>query len=364
MPFVNFTEPAGTAIAGTLAQPFYCAVNGVPRPMRLFTCPNCSSRLFFDNTSCVNCGHLVCFNSRTLSFVSLGAELDGRIACSNRTSISCNWITEGPAESLCLSCGRNRLIPPIDDQIQMRRWQDAEHSKRRLIYDLLRLSLAPRPIDSPDHGLWFEIVASAEFGGAGKVTMGHDDGLITIDASEADSDVRELRRKQLGEPYRTMLGHMRHESGHYFWDRLAVMDGFLDAFRARFGDEQEDYMQALQNHYANGAPPDWQDAHISAYATAHPWEDWAETFAHFLHMMDGLETARSASLLNIQLPDQYSSDADFIQAITAWIDIAMFLNAMNRGLGYREFYPFVLNPPVRDKLAFVHDWLGRLAATM
>lgn len=305
----------------------------------------------------MNCGQQVVFDIVALAF----RKADELVACANRPRISCNWAAF-EAEPLCLSCSRNRLIPPVDDQIQLRRWSDAEHSKRRLVYDLLRQGLAPMPIVSPDRGLWFETIASAEFGGYGKVTMGHEDGLITIDASEADSDVRELRRKQLGEPYRTMLGHMRHESGHYYWDRLAELDGFLPAFRALFGDEQADYAAALQVHYANGAPPDWQDAHISAYATSHPWEDWAETFAHYLHMMDGLETARSASLLNVQLPDEYSDKAHFTQAVDAWIDIAVFLNAMNRGLGYREFYPFVLNPPVRDKLAFVHDWLTTLAA--
>lgn len=326
--------------------------------MRLFACPNCQARLFFDNTACVNCVSEVVFDPRTMDFLLLA---DNAHPCANRVRIACNWCADDGG-SLCLSCGRDKLIPPVDDQVQLRRWGDAEHSKRRLIYDLRRQHLAPLPITSPEHGLWFEIVVSAEYGGAGQVTMGHDNGLITIDASEADSDLREQRRKQLGEPYRTMLGHMRHESGHYFWDRLTPLPGFLDAARAMFGDERENYADALNRHYTQGAPDDWQASHISAYATAHPWEDWAETFAHYLHMMDGLETARSASLLKIELPDEYSSPGEFGRAINAWIDIAMFLNAMNRGLGYREFYPFVLSAPVREKLAFVHDWLGRLGS--
>ncbi len=327
--------------------------------MRLFSCPNCQSRLFFDNTACVSCGHEVVFDIVAMNFRSTG-EL---AACANRPRIACNWAAY-EAEPFCLSCSRNRLIPPVDDEVQRQRWQVAENSKRRLIYDLLRLGLAPRPIVSPEHGLSFEIVVSAEFGGEGKVTMGHDNGLITIDASEADSDVSELRRKQLGEPFRTMLGHMRHEAGHYYWDRLAEMPGFLDVFRATFGDDTQDYAEALQRHYANGAPADWQIAHISAYATMHAWEDWAETFAHYLHMMDGLETARSALLLKLDIPDHLTSDAEFMAAIERWTDIAVFLNAMNRGLGYRDFYPFILNPPVRQKLLFIHNWLVQLAASL
>lgn len=326
--------------------------------MRLFTCPNCRHQLFFDNSACINCGWEVVFDTRTLAFAGIGDVP----ACANRPRISCNWATYDGGD-FCLSCSRNKLIPPVDDPAQLRRWQDAEHSKRRLIYDLLRQAVAPLPVVSPTHGLWFEILVSAEFGGVGEVTMGHDNGLITIDASEADSDVRESRRRQLGEPYRTMLGHMRHESGHYYWDRLAELPDFSQDFRALFGDEQLDYQQALEAYYANGAPTDWQNNYISAYSTMHPWEDWAETFAHYLHMMDGLETARSASLLSIRLPDETTSDAGFAQAVDAWVDIAMFLNAMNRGLGYREFYPFILNPPVREKLAFIHRWLGNLAAT-
>lgn len=329
--------------------------------MRIFTCPVCAARLFFDNTSCVNCGSSVCFNSRAMGFVVLDVNSPEPVACANRPRISCNWSISDPSSAFCLSCSRNKLIPPVDEPLQLRRWEDAEHSKRRLIYDLLRQSLAPLPVASPDHGLWFEIVVGAEFGGEGAVTMGHDNGLITIDASEADSDVRELRRKQLGEPYRTMLGHMRHESGHYFWDRLSDLDGFLVAYRATFGDERTDYASALQRHYDHGAPSNWMESHISAYASAHPWEDWAETFAHYLHMMDGLETARSTSLLSIPQPDEFSSGGEFRAGINAWVDIAIFLNAMNRGMGYREFYPFVLSANVREKLVFIHDWLGRLA---
>lgn len=327
--------------------------------MRVFSCPGCSSRLFFDNLSCITCGQEVCFDPHNLAFVAAGPDHWG---CANRARIACNWASDTDTDAFCLSCARNRLIPPVDDDVQMRRWRDAEQSKRRLIYDLLRLGLAPQPIASADNGLSFEIVVSAEFGGSGNVTMGHEDGLITIDASEADSDVQELRRRQLGEPYRTMLGHMRHEAGHYVWDRLAPLDGFLPAFRPMFGDERVDYAAALQAHYANGAPTGWQERHISAYATSHPWEDWAEIFAHYLHMLDGLETARSAGLLNVQLPDGLTSETDFADTIDAWIDIAIFLNAMNRGLGYREFYPFVLSPAVRGKLAFVHQWMALLGA--
>lgn len=327
--------------------------------MRIFACPHCRNSLYFENSLCTACGTAVAFDpaSRTMTFA--GTSMGNAHVCANREACGCNWIATEPDQSYCLSCRLTRTIPPVDDPVQRRRWSVAESAKRYLVHDLLRHGLAPLPLVSREGPLTFEILVSAEHGGEGAVTMGHADGVVTIDASEADLPMREQRREMLGEPYRTMLGHMRHETGHYMWDRLAALPGFSDAFRGKFGDERGDYGEALKRHYAEGPPENWGDAFISTYATAHPWEDWAEIFAHYLHMMDGLETARGA-------PDQLALRAedskDIEAAINDWIEISLFMNLMNRSLGHEDSYPFVLNPPVREKLVFVHLWLQRLAA--
>ena len=123
------------------------------------------------------------------------------------------------------------------------------------------------------------------------MVTGHADGVITLDLAESDDVHRERRRAELGEPYRTLLGHFRHEIGHYYWPILVERAGALERCRALFGDERADYGEALERHYADGPPADWAERHVSAYATMHPWEDWAETFAHYLHIRDTLQTA-------------------------------------------------------------------------
>lgn len=330
--------------------------------MRTFACPACASTVYFENTVCSACGTELAFAPARLGFV--GRAASPLPACTNAGAAGCNWLAHG-AGGLCLSCRLTETIPPIDDPLQRRRWSGAEAAKRRLVYDLLRLGLAPQPIVAPDHGLTFRILVDAAHGGEGKVIMGHDSGLITIDATEADTHLREERRERLGEAYRTMLGHMRHETGHYIWDRLAALPGFLEAFRPLFGDERADYGEALKRYYAAGAAEGWEDDHISAYATMHPWEDWAETFAHYLHMIDGVETAGEApACLSLpEVPDAGAPSTQLDATINAWIDISLFLNMMNRGMGHHDFYPFVLGGKVREKLAFIHAWLKTLAET-
>jgi hypothetical protein len=324
--------------------------------MRAFACPTCDNRVHFDSMSCVACDTALQFEPASLAFRS-HTELDA--ACSNRDTCNCNW-EAAMRGGLCLSCGRNQTIPPIDDPLQQRRWVEVEGAKRRLVYDLLRLGLAPLPIASLDAPLTFDILVAAEHGGSGKVIMGHDSGHITIDATEADAHLREERRERLGEAYRTMLGHMRHEAGHYFWDRLFELPGFADTFRTLFGDERADYGEALKAYYASATGTQWQEAFISEYSTAHPWEDWAETFAHYLHMRDGLETMESAALGSFGWGEPAAS-SDLEDDLRRWVELSIFMNSMNRGLGHRDFYPFVISPPVRDKLAFIDNWLARLA---
>ncbi len=189
---------------------------------------------------------------------------------------------------------------------------------------------------------------------------GHDSGVITLDLSESDDAHREFVRQQLGEPYRTVLGHLRHEIGHYYWPSLVEQNGNLEAFRALFGDERVSYEFALGRHYAQG-DADWADTHVSQYATMHPWEDWAETFAHYLHIDTGLVTARAIGLA-IGEPAQSAGHAAWTtrahvsigKMVQSWLGLTLALNAMARSIGQSDLYPFVLSPDVVEKLEFVH----------
>jgi hypothetical protein len=200
-----------------------------------------------------------------------------------------------------------------------------------------------------------------------QVLTGHRNGVITIHVAEADDVEREQRRHQMHEPYRTLLGHFRHESGHYYWDRLLQHSPRLAAFRLVFGDERADYSEALTWHYQRGAPTDWPQRFISAYASAHPWEDWAETWAHYLHMTDALETAVACGLsLQPLRPDEPSLPPTvrgdrlgaFGQMLTAWFSLIYVLNNLNRSLGLPDSYPFILSTPAIDKLRFIHETIA------
>jgi hypothetical protein len=217
--------------------------------------------------------------------------------------------------------------------------------------------------DDPASGLAFDFLADVD---ETPILTGHADGVITINIAEADDPERERRRTQLHEPYRTLLGHFRHEIGHYYWDRLIGGRQSLAEFRARFGDERAGYAQALQHHYANGPSAGWQQQFVSAYAASHPWEDWAETWAHYLHMTDTLETAAACGISVrprraheprlVIVPNRVGSPGgSFDRLIDSWFPVTYVLNNLNRGLGLPDAYPFVLSTPVLDKLRFVHD---------
>jgi hypothetical protein len=202
------------------------------------------------------------------------------------------------------------------------------------------------------------------------VTTGHADGVITVDLAESNDAHREQMREELGEPYRTMLGHLRHEVGHYYWATLIQPDeDVLAAFRRLFGDEQADYSEALKRHYTQGPPPDWQDKHVSPYATAHPWEDWAETFAHYLHIRDTLQTAGAFGMIvtgphldpSLMAAPNVHKDEHFEEILSDWIPLTLALNAINRSMGKDDLYPFVLSPRAQKKLSFVHSHVKRSA---
>jgi hypothetical protein len=255
------------------------------------------------------------------------------------------------------------VIPDLSQPGHREAWYRLEVAKRRLIYTLLGLGLPlENQVSDPEHGLVYEFLADVP--GADPMLTGHNNGVITISVAEADDVEREKRRLQLHEPYRTLLGHFRHEVGHYYWERLIQHSHRIDAFRYLFGDEREDYSEALKRHYQQGAPSDWQQRFVSAYASAHSWEDWAETWAHYLHMTDTLETATACGLsLQPKRPDEPSLKADawsgrpdsFERMVSDWFPVTYVLNNLNRGLGLPDGYPFVLSTPAIDKLRFVHE---------
>jgi len=247
-----------------------------------FACDHCGSLVFFENTVCLHCRTELGFLPERLTLVQLESD-DGRLErCVNAEIARCNWVA-GTAGALCLSCELTQTRPNDQDPVGLAEFADSEAAKRRVVFQLLELGL---PDVDPQH-LRFDLLSSQH----GPVTTGHADGLITVDVAEADDAEREQRRHDLAEPYRTMVGHLRHELGHYFQPRLLIEDADWTACRALFGDDRDDYQLAMSRHYKNGAPPGWQQNFVSAYATMHPWEDWAETFSHYLHIRDALETA-------------------------------------------------------------------------
>jgi hypothetical protein len=349
------------------------------RLARSYKC-RCELPVFFRNTQCLSCASPLGFLPETLSLVALEAgpepgtvRVEGRDGlykhCGNRDSpAACNWLLEmnDPA-SLCVACRLNRTIPNLNDPDNAGYWAAIESAKRQLVAQLLALGL---PVTSkvgadPEHGLMFDFLRSPPEGPA--VMTGHSDGLITINVEEADDSKREKIKRDLHEPYRTLLGHFRHEVGHYYWDRLVRDTKWLEPSRQLFGDERASYAEALTRNYEVGPPADWANAYISSYATMHPWEDWAETWAHYLHVVDSLATALSFGLEADDLEtritpftseDLYAPDDPgaprFLSLLNSWIEMIMVLNEVARSMGQQDFYPFVMSRPVVAKLQLVH----------
>ncbi|HWF35450.1 MAG TPA: putative zinc-binding metallopeptidase [Solirubrobacteraceae bacterium] len=327
--------------------------------MRAFTCDTCGQLLFFENSRCLRCNSRLGLVPSRLDIVVLDEPAHSTLRpCANAELAQCNWVLEeGDPGPLCLSCRLTRTRPADSDADGLAAFAKAEGAKRRLIFQLLDLGL---PIGDD---LAFDLLSSR----TGPVVTGHSDGVITIDLAESDDARREQRRTALGEPYRTILGHFRHEIGHYYWPVLVQRRaGELERARALFGDDRVDYESTLQRHYRDGPAPDWSERHVSAYATMHPWEDWAETFAHYLHIRDTLETAAAFGLvvagpdgsedgLLSSVPVTEAGDRPFEAIIADWLPLTYALNAINRSMGHEDLYPFTLAPTVIDKLAFVHQ---------
>lgn len=343
--------------------------------MRKLACSRCGERVYFDNTACLACGSRLGFLPNTVSMVAFDSREAGSPAfhrlqsdgveqhyqlCANERHGVCNWLAPAVAAGgLCVACSLNRTIPNLSEPGSQQAWAELEKAKRRLVYSLMRFGLS---------------LGGSGSGGAARMTFdfvrhassGHLDGVITVNVSEANSAERERQRLSLDEPYRTLIGHLRHESGHYYWDMLVQGSEWLDAFRALFGDEREDYVQAIARHHASAPPEDWAARHISAYASAHPWEDWAETWAHYLHMVsvvdtadaEGLEPRATGLLLGAPWPFAASDvyrEGSFNSLIQRWMPLTVALNELSRAMGHAEFYPFVTRDAVIEKLTFVHD---------
>lgn len=316
-------------------------------------CRQCGNPLYFGNSTCVSCGTRLGYSRDERAIVPVdqqGRYVDEcghvRQVCADASLSGCTWLADAPG-GRCFSCELTRTRPSDDDVKGLSEYPIAEGAKRRLITELdgREFTIRTRRED-PKTGLAFDLLSSV----SGKVMTGHADGVITLDLAESNDVHREQLRVSMDELYRTMLGHFRHEIGHFYWQQLVTGDS-LTEFRGLFGDERESYVDALERHYSRGAPSQWQDRYISQYATMHPWEDFAETFAHYLHICDTVETASAYGLTTVAPPSEFASFRGLVTGV--WVPLSIALNQINRGMGEGALYPFVIPRPALGKLEFV-----------
>jgi hypothetical protein len=341
--------------------------------MRDFNCPNCGQRLAFENSLCLNCGSRLGFSLDDMALLVIASGADSEHGgavdssqyrlCANLHLAECNWLVEkGPVRKLCRSCALTRTRPSDNDTKALTAFAAAEKSKRRLIVELyeLKVPIVGRDED-PEYGLAFDLLSSE----SEKVFTGHHNGVITLDLAEGDDVHREQLRVAMDEPYRALLGHFRHEIGHYYFYRLlGPSQAHLQRFRELFGDPDADYQAALDRHYDSGPPAAWEDTYVSSYATMHPAEDWAETFAHYLHIRDTLDTAAAFGFApaGATFERRVLGPSGFDTTIEMWLPLAWALNMVNRSMGKEDLYPFVLPPAVLDKMRFIHTIIGEITA--
>lgn len=325
--------------------------------MKSFRCRVCDNPLYFENSLCVACG-----TSQGYSFAErliVPVDANGRYVdaagtawylCANLGLSGCTWLAPDDGGQ-CVSCDLTRTRPNDADAAGLAQLRVAEQAKRHLVAELAGLGFPIvgkfGPHGDEVDGLCFDLLSSVDE----DVVIGHENGLITIDLAESDAVHREKVRDQLAEPYRTVLGHFRHEIGHYYQWQLVRSPEQRSRYQELFGDDTASYRDALDRHYAEGPPADWADSFISTYATMHPFEDFAETWAHFLHICDTVETAASHGITTVASIDSF---ADFRDVVTGvWIPLSIALNMINRSMGKDDLYPFVIPPPVLDKLGFI-----------
>jgi hypothetical protein len=358
--------------------------------MKTFNCA-CGELIFFENVTCVVCGRELGFLPDVLRLSSLEPAGNGVFKaneakqgkqlykkCQNHAKESvCNWMIPAGTppgqknDPFCVSCRLNQTIPDLSRKQNHALWLRMEVAKRRLVYSLLNFKLPiANKTDDPEQGLAFDFLEDQlkPDGSVSKVLTGHDNGLITLNIAEADDAVREKIRLAMKEPLRTLLGHFRHEIGHYYWDRLVRGSKFIERYRSLFGNEEANYAEALKQYYTSGPPVNWQDNYISAYATAHPWEDWAESWAHFMHIQDALEVASDFGLVGkfVRLDPHDASRKTWLSSeqitfegiIGAWAELTIALNSINRCMGLADTYPFVLSPAIVNKLGFIFELIS------
>jgi hypothetical protein len=341
--------------------------------MRDFTCPNCGQHLAFENSVCLSCGSDLGFSLDDMAMLVIArgeesahagfVDADEFQLCANLHLAECNWLVPvAPVRRLCKSCALTRTRPNDTDTKAMSAFADSEKAKRRLIAELYELKL---PIigrdEDPQYGLAFDLLSSEQ----DKVFTGHDNGVITLDLAEGDDVHREQLRIEMSEPYRTLLGHFRHEIGHYYFYRLIEPSPqYLERFRELYGDPYTDYQAALDRHYNEGTPAGWEESFVSSYATMHPAEDWAETFAHYLHIRDTMDTAASFGFAPAAatFERRVLGPSGFDTIIDMWLPLAWSLNMINRSLGKQDLYPFVLPVAVLDKMRFIHNIIDEITS--
>ncbi len=352
--------------------------------MQTFKCDQCAQLLFFENNHCIRCGHLLGFSVEEGDILTLKLAKDSTDTyvdvsdpkgpeyrlCHNTIQFNaCNWLI--PADQThthCVSCRLTDILPPMQDETRRMQWVKVETAKRRLLNTLINLGLPVQSrTENPDLGLAFRFEESTK---EKPVYTGHASGVITLNMAEANASFRENAREKLGEVYRTVLGHLRHECGHYYWELMVLpSEKWLPIARDMFGDERVSYQEAIDRHYAQGAPANWTNEYISAYATMHPWEDWAETWAHYLHMIDTLDTAASYDLA-VKSPttkgkhkrnkSHISPSQDFDKLFEMWYSLTFVLNGLSRSMGMPDSYPFVISTTVKEKLRLIHNIVNDL----
>lgn len=339
--------------------------------MRDFTCSKCGQQLSFENSLCLSCSSPLGFSLPDRALVVIGTagdkdsptEVTGVVdadqfrLCDNLHIARCNWLveTDDPL-GLCFSCRLTRTRPADDDPAGLAAYADAEAAKRRLVVELVELGLPITGyLEQSEGGLVFDLLSSR----SEQVMTGHDNGVITLDLAEGDDVHREQLRISMDEPYRTLLGHFRHEIGHYYYTVL-VTDEHRSRFRELFADPDASYQDALDRHYNQGAPEGWEQTYVSSYATMHAAEDWAETFAHYLHIRDTLDTAAAFSFApaGATYDRPQAGPAGFDKIIEMWLPLAWALNMVNRSMGHQDLYPFVLPDPVLEKIRFAHELIA------
>jgi hypothetical protein len=354
--------------------------------MRPYACPNCARPNHFEARVCPNCAFTLGYDPQSDQFLFLGDDathwIDAQgqqqpvIVCQNNNDYAiCNWLVPAVGDQpLCLACKHNRTIPDLSAPTVPERWAKIEAAKRRLFHTLLALKLpietqAEAEANGTTPGLTFDFLYDPEGEATGtvQITTGHENGLITLNLLEADDVQREKMRTNLGEPYRTILGHFRHEVGHYYFARLIEETEEVHAFRQLFGDERISYEDAKAQHYGDGSGG-WSTDFVSSYATMHPWEDFAETFAHLMHIIDALATIGGFGMVMKEWPGFEQQDPEVTfdpyhaatsQLISQWRPFAFAENAINRSMGQPDLYPFVLSETIVAKLDYINRLLQR-----